>query len=111
MNLQHPTSNVIQELKENMADSIDRGVGGYDYEFTAPLPSEYECPICHLAFREPVQLEECGHRFCQSCLTEMRKRLVADHYFKSSRTVDLSVVSLCTCYLLISKILFTEASR
>ena len=59
-----------------MADSIDRGVGGYDYEFSSPLPLEYECPICHLAFRDPVQLEECGHRFCQSCLTELRKRLV-----------------------------------
>lgn len=59
-----------------MADSIDRGVGGYDNEFASPLPLEYECPICHLAFREPVQLEECGHRFCQSCLMELRKRLV-----------------------------------
>lgn len=59
-----------------MADSIDRGVGGYDNEFASPLPMEYECPICHLAFREPVQLEECGHRFCQSCLMELRKRFV-----------------------------------
>ena len=59
-----------------MADSIDRGVGGYDNEFASPLPQEYECPICHLAFREPVQIEECGHRFCQSCLMELRKRYV-----------------------------------
>ena len=59
-----------------MADSIDRGVGGYDNEFASPLPQEYECPICQLAFREPVQIEECGHRFCQSCLMELRKRFV-----------------------------------
>ena len=59
-----------------MTDSVDKGpsIGGYDAEFAAALPTEYECPICHLAFRDPVQIEECGHRFCQSCLNELKRR-------------------------------------
>lgn len=49
-------------------------IGGYDADFVNGLPSEYECPICQLAFKDPVQLEECGHRFCQSCLNEIKRR-------------------------------------
>ncbi|EDO49545.1 predicted protein [Nematostella vectensis] len=56
-----------------MADRVDRATGGYEAEFVEPLPEEYECPICQLAFRDPIQIEECGHRFCQSCLQELRR--------------------------------------
>ncbi|XP_062518477.1 TNF receptor-associated factor 6-like [Corticium candelabrum] len=36
--------------------------------FVEPLNERFTCPICHLAFREPV-LTRCGHHFCSSCLT------------------------------------------
>lgn len=57
-----------------MADRVDRETGGFEAEFVLPLPEEYECPICQLAFRDPVQIEDCGHRFCQSCLQELKRR-------------------------------------
>ena len=41
--------------------------GGYDVKPVENVPSEYECPICLLMLRQPVQTS-CGHRFCQICL-------------------------------------------
>ena len=41
--------------------------GGYDEFFDPPLESKYECPICLLGLREPVQTS-CGHRFCKGCI-------------------------------------------
>ena len=40
---------------------------GYDEFFDPPLESKYECPICLLGLREPVQTS-CGHRFCRGCI-------------------------------------------
>ena len=40
---------------------------GYDEYFDPPLESKYECPICLLGLREPVQTT-CGHRFCRGCI-------------------------------------------
>ena len=40
---------------------------GYDEFFDPPLESKYECPICLLGLREPVQTS-CGHRFCGECI-------------------------------------------
>ena len=40
---------------------------GYDEYFDPPLESKYECPICLLGLREPVQTS-CGHRFCNGCI-------------------------------------------
>ncbi|KAL9955369.1 hypothetical protein ACROYT_G036679 [Oculina patagonica] len=40
---------------------------GYDEYFDPPLESKYECPICLLGLREPVQTS-CGHRFCRGCI-------------------------------------------
>jgi len=40
--------------------------GGYPVDFCAPLPDEYVCYVCFLAFKDPVQLP-CGHQFCRSC--------------------------------------------
>ena len=42
--------------------------GGYDADFVAEMNADYECPICQLAFRDPVQTRDCGHRFCESCI-------------------------------------------
>ena len=40
---------------------------GYDEYFDPPLESRYECPICLLGLREPVQTSY-GHRFCKGCI-------------------------------------------
>ena len=40
---------------------------GNDEYFDPPLESKYECPICLLGLREPVQTT-CGHRFCKGCI-------------------------------------------
>ncbi|XP_074605798.1 TNF receptor-associated factor 6-like isoform X1 [Acropora palmata] len=40
---------------------------GYDEYFDPPLEIKYECPICLLGLREPVQTI-CGHRFCRGCI-------------------------------------------
>ncbi|KAL8213175.1 UNVERIFIED_CONTAM: hypothetical protein K2H54_061116 [Gekko kuhli] len=33
------------------------------------LSEELSCPICLQYFRDPVTIAECGHNFCQACLT------------------------------------------
>ena len=66
----------VFSLKNKMTDTVDKAPqsGGYDADFATSVPSEYECPICTLVFRDPIQIEECGHRFCQSCFNELKRR-------------------------------------
>ena len=47
--------------------STNYGSGGYDEYFDPPLENKYECSICLLGLREPVQTR-CGHRFCGGCI-------------------------------------------
>nr|AKD94181.1 tumor necrosis factor receptor-associated factor 6 [Portunus trituberculatus]AKD94182.1 tumor necrosis factor receptor-associated factor 6 [Portunus trituberculatus] len=55
---------------------------GYDYEFVPALDPKYECPICLLALRAPLQTA-CGHRFCKDCiynsLSESSRRCPIDN--------------------------------
>jgi len=53
-----------------MAASITEG--GYDYEFITDLPEDLTCVLCHFAFKNPVQIEECGHKFCKQCFDNMK---------------------------------------
>lgn len=42
---------------------------GYDYEFVPKVDERYECSICLLVLREPMQTQ-CGHRFCRDCIVK-----------------------------------------
>ncbi|XP_022787414.1 TNF receptor-associated factor 6-like [Stylophora pistillata] len=46
-------------------------LGGYDYEFTSDVPEDFECPVCHLPMKDPVQIVQCGHRFCSICMESL----------------------------------------
>ncbi|XP_062505029.1 TNF receptor-associated factor 6-like [Corticium candelabrum] len=47
--------------------------GGYDVSFVDSLEKDYECPICLLAVRDPVQTP-CGHSFCKTCFDQVAER-------------------------------------
>ena len=54
--------------------SLKSDRGGYDVEFFENEPDDVTCSICLMVLREPMQAEECGHRFCRTCVEELRKR-------------------------------------
>ena len=58
-------------------DESETFCGGYDADFDTPLPTDFTCCICFLAFREPMQLP-CGHQFCKICLDTCRETQVSD---------------------------------
>ncbi|KAL9958391.1 hypothetical protein ACROYT_G035397 [Oculina patagonica] len=39
----------------------------HDEDFVNAVEEDFQCSICHLPLREPVQTR-CGHRFCKECL-------------------------------------------
>ena len=47
-------------------------MSGYGCKFVHPLLKRHECPLCHLAMRNPMQTE-CGHLFCKDCLEQILK--------------------------------------
>jgi hypothetical protein len=40
---------------------------GIDAKNKTILDPKYICPKCSLILQDPVQLNACGHRLCQSC--------------------------------------------
>ena len=46
---------------------------GYAVESVETVPSKFECGICMLIMRQPVQTS-CGHRFCRECLKAFTDR-------------------------------------
>ena len=48
--------------------------GGYDVDFVEEVPDEFLCCVCHLTLKEPVQIENCGHRLCKVCFRQMKER-------------------------------------
>ncbi|XP_078350399.1 TNF receptor-associated factor 6-A-like [Oculina patagonica] len=49
-------------------------LGGYDYEFTSRVPDDWECLVCHLTMKDPVQIVGCGHRLCNICMESLFRR-------------------------------------
>ena len=62
-----------------MGMSVAIEKGGYDVEFVNEEPSNIKCCICKLVLREPMQAEQCGHRFCRSCVQDGKKRYANDN--------------------------------
>ena len=56
-------------------NSRNNEVGGYDVNFVDQSNPDYQCPICHFTFRDPVQTRDCGHRFCETCLEPILRYL------------------------------------
>ena len=46
-------------------------LGGYDYEFTSKVREDWECLVCHLPLKDPMQIVGCGHRLCNICLESL----------------------------------------
>ena len=45
--------------------------GGYDFEFTSAVADDFECPVCQLTMKDPIQIAGCGHRLCKTCLERL----------------------------------------
>jgi hypothetical protein len=41
---------------------------GYIVRNTNDISERYNCEFCTFILREPIQLTECGHRLCKSCI-------------------------------------------
>jgi len=46
--------------------------GGYDYVFISDIPEDLQCSLCHSPFKNPLQIEECGHHFCSECFEQTK---------------------------------------
>ena len=63
----NPANNeASNEGNANNAENVER-VFGHDEVFDPPASRDYECPICIMVLRNPVQTP-CGHRFCTACI-------------------------------------------
>ncbi|XP_063802356.1 TNF receptor-associated factor 6 [Pseudophryne corroboree] len=61
------TSPTVETPSGNPSSLFMEDMQGYDVDFDPVLESKYECPICLMALREPLQTP-CGHRFCKACI-------------------------------------------
>ena len=51
-------------------------LGGYEYEFVGEIPDDWDCLVCQLPLKDPIQIEKCGHRLCEICVgTILRYRI------------------------------------
>lgn len=59
-------NNSNNDANSNNAENVDR-LDGHDEVFDPAVSADYECPICMMVLRNPVQTT-CGHRFCGGCI-------------------------------------------
>jgi len=71
--------------------------GGYDFEFIEDLPEDLTCTLCHYALKNPVQIEVCGHTFCEDCFNQSK-----DHAAKNSTDfccpIDRQVIDIARVF-------------
>ena len=70
------TSNSLFRLRSETQITMAAGqnipeLGGYDFEFTSVVPDDFECPVCQLTMKDPIQIGGCGHRLCKICLESL----------------------------------------
>ena len=70
------TSNFLFRLRSETQITMAAGqnipeLGGYDFEFTSVGPDDFECPVCQLTMKDPIQIGGCGHRFCNICMESL----------------------------------------
>lgn len=46
--------------------------GGYDANFVEEVATDLKCVVCYFPLRKPVQVIQCGHRFCEECFEQMK---------------------------------------
>ena len=63
----HGNNEANNEANSNNAENVER-LDGHDEVFDPAVSADYECPICMMVLRNPVQTT-CGHRFCGGCIT------------------------------------------
>ena len=47
--------------------------GGFDVEFVELPDDNVTCSICLHVLRQPLQAIERGHRFCESCVADLKR--------------------------------------
>ena len=47
-------------------------VYGYDANFIDLVPDDLKCGVCMMALKLPMQLADCGHRFCYDCFMKVK---------------------------------------
>jgi len=67
---------VARRVRVAASVSAQTEYGGYDFNFTKPVPERFCCSICTKVLRDPHLTECCGQHFCKSCL---------DHWFKKQK--------------------------
>ena len=45
---------------------------GYDAEFVPEVSEFLKCVVCHMVLRNPIQIMNCGHRFCHPCFERIK---------------------------------------
>ena len=48
---------------------------GYDVTFVNETPDYLQCPLCHLAMRDPVMIIACGHKYCGPCFRRLEVKM------------------------------------
>ena len=45
---------------------------GYDVHFITEVSEDWMCILCTLTLKKPVQIADCGHRFCECCYEQLK---------------------------------------
>ena len=72
-------------------------LGGYEYESVGEIPDDWECLVCQLPLKDPVQIEKCGHRLCEICVGTILRYKRSCYIVICEREV-INIVKACTYY-------------
>eukprot|EP00493_Phyllostaurus_siculus_P023578 UN23914 len=62
-----------ENLKHQQSKSdLEAAKGGWEASFVDEVPDFLLCSVCHLPFRNPIQILTCGHKFCAPCYQQLK---------------------------------------